>query len=117
MMIIRNWKLVCGATCLLFSLYTGFVNAASLSQSAPPIGRWVGESSGDQISLSQNGKCSVSGTINVQGTCKWQATSAGGVLALKYTHVLPMPAYIYYNVTWIDTSTLLINGVEKFRRQ
>ena len=102
---------------LVVALMIGMASWAR-AESAAPIGRWIGENTGDQIVFNQGGKCSVSGMVNVEGTCQWKATtSTGGILTLNYVHVLPEPAHIYYNVTWINPSTILVNSVERFKRQ
>src|SRR5690349_1737780 len=60
------------------------LHGANAQGSPAPIGLWQGMNSGDYIMVQANGACSASGTVNVAGTCTWNATSTGGVLTMTY---------------------------------
>ena len=102
----------------LFLLIALIASAGSpaAAQSAPPIGYWVGETSGDGIYVEQNGSCSVSGSIKLAGTCRWQATSIGGILTMTYPWVIA-PGNIYWNIRYLSANQMLVNQVEKFDRR
>jgi hypothetical protein len=85
------------------------------AQSPAPIGTWQGLNSGDYLSISSNGSCYARGTVNVAGTCTWQASSAGGILTMTYPWTIA-PGHIYWNIIWVNKTTILVNSVERFVR-
>jgi hypothetical protein len=100
----------------LAALLTACAASVALAQSAPPpVGTWQGENTGDILQVLGDGSCSASGMVNVAGTCGWSPTATGGVLTMTYAG-LPELANLYYNVTWIDGNTILLNSVERFFR-
>jgi hypothetical protein len=86
------------------------------AQSPAPIGVWQGLSSGDYLTIQSNGSCAARGTVNVAGTCTWKATSAGGILTMTYPWTIA-PGHIYWNIIWINRTTILVNSVERFVRR
>ena len=86
------------------------------AQSAAPIGVWQGLNSGDYLTIEANGTCGASGTVNVAGTCTWQSSSAGGILTMTYPMPLE-PGHIYWNIIWVNQTTILVNSVERFVRR
>ena len=54
--------------------------------------------------------------VKVAGRCEWLSTSTGGVLNLYYPMPL-QPGRISWSVRWLDRNTILLNGVERFRRR
>ncbi len=90
--------------------------AAQAQGSPAPIGLWQGLNSGDYIQVQQNGACSASGSINVAGTCSWNATATGGVLTMTYQWTIG-PARIHWSIRWLNRDMLLINNVEQFARR
>lgn len=89
---------------------------ANAQGSPAPIGLWQGMNSGDFIMVQPNGACSASGTVNVAGTCTWNATSTGGVLTMTYQWTIG-PARIHWSIRWLGRDLLLINNVEQFARR
>jgi len=93
------------------------LSQATHAQGSPaPIGLWQGQNSGDYIMVQANGACSASGSVNVAGTCTWNATSTGGVLTMTYQWTIG-PARIHWSIRWISQDLLLINNVEQFARR
>jgi hypothetical protein len=86
------------------------------AQSAPPFGYWIGEASGDGIYLAQDGSCTVSGSVNVAGTCQWQASYTGGILTMTYPWVIA-PGHLFWNIRYLSGNQMLVNQVEKFDRR
>ncbi|HVY52542.1 MAG TPA: hypothetical protein VHA07_13400 [Devosia sp.] len=88
------------------------------AQSAAPIGYWTTPDNGERLLIEANTDCSffaVGGT-QVAGRCVWQSTSRGGVLALYYQTVMGL-APIYWNVLWVNDTTITVNGDVFYRRQ
>lgn len=94
----------------------GLSPAATAQGSPAPIGLWQGLNSGDYIMVQPNGACSASGSVNVAGTCSWNATSTGGVLTMTYQWTIG-PARIHWSIRWLGRDMLLINNVEQFARR
>ncbi|MBX3501230.1 MAG: hypothetical protein KF889_17455 [Alphaproteobacteria bacterium] len=93
------------------------VATSALAQGSPaPIGLWQGMNSGDFILVQPNGACSASGTVNVAGTCTWNATSTGGVLTMTYQWTIG-PARIHWSIRWLGRDVILVNNVEQFARR
>lgn len=102
---------------LLCALSLMSLSPAATAQGSPaPIGLWQGLNSGDYIMVQPNGACSASGSINVAGTCTWNATSTGGVLTMTYQWTIG-PGRIHWSIRWIGRNMLLINNVEQFERR
>lgn len=60
------------------------LSAGASAQSAPPIGLWQGQNSGDTLWLGPDGSCAAGGSVSVAGICTWSATATGGVLTMTY---------------------------------
>lgn len=106
------------AICLLLcALSLMAPSQATNAQGSPaPIGLWQGMNSGDYIMVQPGGACSASGTVNVAGTCTWNATSTGGVLTMTYQWTIG-PGRIHWSIRWLGRDLLLINNVEQFARR
>ena len=90
----------------------------ALAQAAVPIGYWTTADNGERLLIEQSTNCSfmaVGGT-QVAGNCVWSSTSRGGVLTLYYQTVMGL-APIYWNVLWVNTTTVTVNGDVFYRRQ
>jgi hypothetical protein len=92
------------------------VSPLAHAQSPAPIGVWQGLNSGDYLVIQANGSCSARGTVNVAGTCTWQSSSAGGILTMTYPWTIA-PGHIYWNIIWVNKTTLMVNSVERFVRR
>jgi hypothetical protein len=101
---------------LLFAVAAMLVPQIAQAQSPAPIGTWQGLSSGDYLIVQANGNCSATGTVNVSGTCTWQASYAGGILTMTYPWTIA-PGHIYWNIIYVDRNTLMVNSVERFARR
>ena len=86
------------------------------AQSTAPVGVWQGLNSGDYLNIQANGSCSATGHVNVAGTCTWNASAAGGILTMTYPWTIA-PGHIYWNIIWINRTTILVNSVERFVRR
>lgn len=86
------------------------------AQSAPPIGLWEGLTSHDFLWLQPDGSCSASGTVNVSGSCTWNATATGGVLTMTYKWTIDY-GHIGWSIRWLDRNLILVNNVEQFARR
>jgi hypothetical protein len=106
------------AMCLLLCLLPMMAPSHSTNAqgSPPPIGLWQGMNSGDYLMIQANGACSASGTVNVSGSCAWNATSTGGVLTMTYQWTIG-PARIHWSIRWLGRDLILVNNVEQFARR
>ena len=98
---------------VLAAVFVTCLPTVAWAQAAPPIGTWQGENTGDILQVLGDGSCSAS--IGVASTCGWSATTTGGILTMTYAG-LPELANLYYNVTWLDGNTILMNSVERYFR-
>lgn len=91
-------------------------HAAVAQESPPPLGLWRGTASGDALWIRGDGECSASGSINISGSCTWDATATGGILTMTYPWVTA-PGHIYWSIRWLKWNVILVNNVEKFVKQ
>jgi len=92
--------------------------AAAAQEAPPPIGYWTTERGDETLYVSENGLCKYEGPsagILVVGNCSWQATSRGGILTIVTTGG-PRPAPVYYNIVWINQTTISVWGDIFYRR-
>jgi len=102
---------------LLCALSLMALSPGAHAQGSPtPIGLWQGMNSGDFIMVQPTGACSASGSINVSGTCVWNATATGGVLTMTYQWTIG-PARIHWSIRWLGRDLMLVNNVEQFARR
>ncbi|CAN5218483.1 hypothetical protein BH10PSE7_BH10PSE7_04610 [soil metagenome] len=87
----------------------------AFSAAAPPFGHWRSRTSTAELYLYRNGACAFIGYNPVQGTCRWNPSSNGGILTLYYPMPLE-PGKIYFNIVWINRTTITIFG-ERFYAQ
>jgi len=106
----------CTSGLLALALLLAPSSVVEAQGSPAPIGLWQGQNSGDYMMIQANGACSASGTVNVSGSCSWNATSTGGVLTMTYP--MPVaPGHIYWSIRWISRDVILVNNVEQFFRR
>lgn len=86
------------------------------AQSPMPYGLWRGERSSDHILVRSNGVCQANGSVNVVGRCEWIPSYRGGILNIVYRMPLA-PGRVGWSVMWADQNTIVLNGVENFRRR
>jgi len=102
----------------LLACAVGLWTGQAIAQAPAPIGYWTTADNGERLLIDQDTSCSfvaVGGT-QVAGNCVWNSTSRGGVLTLYYQTVMGL-APIYWNVLWVNTTTITVNGDTFFRRQ
>ena len=109
-------KRAIGLLAFAFALLLAPSPGAQAQGSPAPIGLWQGQNSGDYIMVQASGACSASGTVNVSGTCAWNATSTGGVLTMTYQWTIG-PAHLHWSIRWISRDVILVNNVEQFARR
>jgi hypothetical protein len=98
-------------------LLSGLASAAH-AQSPPPIGFWTTADGGEQLLVQQNGECSLAdaqGRPTTSGACSWNASYAGGILTIMSSQ-LYQPAPIYFNVIWVNQTTIKVNGDVFYKR-
>ncbi len=109
---LRRWLLLPLACVIALA----FQHTAGAQGSAAPIGLWQGQNSGDYLWVQSNGTCSAQGTVNVSGTCTWNATATGGVLTMTYPWTIA-PGHILWSIRWVNRNVIFVNNVEQFVRR
>jgi hypothetical protein len=95
------------------------VATAAHAQSPPPFGFWTTQDGSEQLLIQQSGQCSLAnaqGQPTTSGSCSWNASYAGGILTIMSSQ-LYKPAPIYFNVIWVNQTTITVNGDTFYRRQ
>lgn len=97
----------------LMAVSTGIAHA----EAPPPVGFWANSTGSEQLLVSQSG-CSLANAAGVpttSGPCSWNASSRGGILTIvsSQTH---RPAPVYFNVVWVNQSTITVEGDVFYRR-
>jgi hypothetical protein len=90
----------------MFGLPTGPAHA----QAPPPIGTWANQT-GEVLVVLASGQCQlgVNGTVTTSGACSWNPSYAGGILTV-ISQELRTPAPVYFNVVWVNQTTITVNG-------
>ena len=85
-------------------LGAGFGHPA-LAQAPAPFGFWMTQS-GETLLITQQGECSqgLNGSITVAGRCTWNSSSRGGILTIYGN------GPVYYNVVWVNQTTITVWG-------
>jgi hypothetical protein len=92
---------------------------AAHAQSPPPFGFWTTADGSEQLLITQSAQCSLAdrnGRPTTSGSCSWNASYAGGILTIMSSQ-LYKPAPIYFNVIWVNQTTIRVNGDVFYRRQ
>jgi hypothetical protein len=101
-------------------LVTGLLAASTgiaQADAAAPVGFWKTRDGSEQLLVSGNG-CSLAngaGVPTTSGPCKWNPSSRGGILTIMSSQVY-RPAPVYFNVVWVNQSTITVQG-DVFYRQ
>ena len=84
----------------------------AFAQSAAPFGFWT-TASGETLLVAQSGECSqgLNGRITVAGRCTWESSYGGGILTIYGNWP------VYYNVVWVNQSTIRVWGDLFIRQQ
>lgn len=98
----------------LLAVSTGIAHAGG---AAAPVGFWITGNGSEQLLVSQSG-CSLANAAGVpttSGPCSWNASSNGGILTIISSQTR-RPAPVYFNVLWVNQSTITVEG-DVFYRQ
>ena len=103
------------ALALCAALAFGLPASAALAQSAPaPVGVWDSDS-GEHLVIGQTCGIAANGVTGAVGSCSWDPTGAGGILTIINVNAY-QAAPVYFNIVWIDASTISVEG-DTFHRQ
>ena len=89
------------------------------SRAPPPYGFWTTANGFEQLLITQSAQCSLAdrnGRPTTSGSCSWNASYAGGILTIMSSK-LYKPAPIYFNVVWVNQTTISVNGDIFYQRQ
>ena len=87
------------------------------ADAAAPVGFWTTQNGSEQLLVSQSG-CSLANAAGVpttSGPCKWNPSSRGGILTVMSSQTY-RPAPVYFNVVWVNQSTITVEGDVFYRR-
>ena len=87
----------------------GGVAAPAKAQSQAPVGTWVSQGN-EVLIVTNNGLCwfGVGSQVTTSGSCGWRASARGGILTI-ISGQLYKPAPIYFNVVWINQTTISVD--------
>lgn len=111
---VKKYLAAAGLVIGLLTVSTGIANASGV---AAPVGFWVNGSGSEQLLVSQNG-CSLANAAGVpttSGACSWNASSRGGILTIMSSQTR-RPSPVYFNVIWVNQSTITVEGDVFYRR-
>lgn len=79
----------------------------------PPFGTWATKPASETLYVSASW-CRFTGTNGrtstvIEGQCSWNPSSAGGILTIMNVHFYK-PAPVYYNVVWVNSTTIKVFG-------
>lgn len=97
----------------MFATSTGVAHA----EASAPVGFWTTGTGSEQLLVSQSG-CSLAngaGVPTTSGPCSWNPSSRGGILTILSSQTR-RPAPVYFNVLWVDQSTITVEGDVFYRR-
>lgn len=97
----------------MFATSTGVAHA----EASAPVGFWTTSTGSEQLLVSQSG-CSLAngaGVPTTSGPCSWNPSSRGGILTIVSSQTR-RPAPVYFNVLWVDQSTITVEGDVFYRR-
>jgi hypothetical protein len=87
----------------------GVSSSAALAQSAPaPVGTWQSDS-GETLVVGATCGIQANGTYGAIGSCTWDPSFQGGILTIMNVNGYK-PAPVYFNVVWINGSTIQVFG-------
>ncbi|RUP06959.1 MAG: hypothetical protein EKK34_02510 [Mycobacterium sp.] len=102
-----------GVVAAMFAASSGVAHAAA----AAPLGFWTTGTGSEQLLVSQSG-CSLANAAGVpttSGPCAWNPSSRGGILTIMSSQTR-RPAPVYFNVVWVNQSTITVEGDVFYRR-
>lgn len=98
----------------LLAMSTGLAHA---SGAPAPTGFWTTGTGAEQLLVRQSG-CSLTNSAGVpttSGPCSWNASARGGILTIMSSQTR-RPAPVYFNVVWVNESTISVEGDVFYRR-
>lgn len=110
---VRKFVAAIGLAAGMFAASTGIAHA----DAAAPVGFWVNQTGSEQLLVSANG-CSLANAAGVpttSGPCKWNPSSRGGILTILSSQTRT-PSPVYFNVVWVNQSTITVYGDVFYRR-
>jgi hypothetical protein len=110
----KKYAAAMGLAGAMLAASTGLAHA---SGSAAPVGFWSTGNGAEQLLISQSG-CSLAngaGVPTTSGPCSWNASSRGGILTIMSSQTR-RPAPVYFNVVWVNQSTITVEGDVFYRR-
>jgi hypothetical protein len=99
-------------------LLAGAATGAQAQGAPAPIGFWATANGAEQLTITATG-CSLAnaqGQPVTSGPCSWNPSSTGGILTIMSSQTYK-PAPIYYNVVWVNQTTITVDGDVFTRRQ
>ncbi|QLL07590.1 hypothetical protein [Mycobacterium vicinigordonae] len=105
------------AAALAVGLVTVSTGIAHASGAAAPVGFWSTGDGAEQLLVSQSG-CSLANAAGIpttSGPCSWNPSSRGGILTIMSSQTRT-PAPVYFNVVWVNQSTITVEGDVFYRR-
>jgi hypothetical protein len=109
----KKYVAAAGLAAGLLATSTGVAHAAA----SAPLGFWTTRDGSEQLLVSQSG-CSLANAAGVpttSGPCNWNPSSRGGILTIMSSQTR-RPAPVYFNVVWVNESTITVEGDVFYRR-
>jgi hypothetical protein len=91
---------------------------AAHAQAPAPVGLWITADGAERLTVVQTGACSLAGgqgRVISSGSCSWRASTTGGILTIMSSQNY-RPAPIYYNVVWLNQTTITVDGDVFYKR-
>ncbi|MCV7199074.1 hypothetical protein [Mycobacterium angelicum] len=110
----KKYLAAAGLAAGLLAVTTGVAHADG---AAAPVGFWATANGSEQLLVSASG-CSLAngaGVPTTSGPCKWNPSSRGGILTIISSQTR-RPAPVYFNVVWVNQSTITVEGDVFYRR-
>ena len=109
----KKYVAAAGLAAGLLAVSTGIAHA----DAAAPVGFWATQDGSEQLLVSASG-CSLAngaGVPTTSGPCSWNPSSRGGILTIMSSQTRT-PSPVYFNVIWVNQSTISVQGDVFFRR-
>ena len=105
------------ATGLVIGALAVSPGVAHADAAAAPVGFWTTQYGSEQLLVSQSGYslANAAGVPTTSGPCKWNPSSRGGILTIISSQTY-RPAPVYFNVVWVNQSTITVEGDVFYRR-
>ena len=107
------------AAAALAGLAVAAAATAACAQSPVPIGFWTTADGSEQLLITQSAQCSLAdaqGRPVTSGPCSWNSSYGGGILTIMSSQTYT-PSPVYYNVVWVNQTTIKVEGDVFYKRQ